>query len=278
VLRAMFTGPVFSPHDWLTRSIHALLWALVAIGFGGIGWLFGVRPIVATIQNWQAAQHYRELDAKIATRTVRLTDGSKDVAVVVVYDIDGKPYITERLTPADDDAFDEPDNAGVYRSLLPLAKMEATTKVWVDPADPRTAMASRFFPEQMVLRRVSLAIAFPLLSLICAVAALGALGNFGYYRRFHNMKRGWIITAIVCALVFPLRRFLVDADADRDDAFLEFALIMEFIAFVFIFVSISTLFERTDASAKAAEHKRESRRASKLAPDRVASAARKKKR
>ena len=252
----MTTAPVFPPEAWQARLLCVLVWALAAAGFGVTGWMFGVRPIASTVQNWRLAQHYREVDASILTRTTRLADGGTDVAVAASYEVDGKPYVTVRLTPADDDAFDEPESAAVAKSLQSVARMNARTKVWVDAADPRAAVVSRAFPSEMVLRRASLAIAFPVLALMAAVGALGALGNFGYYRRFHKYNRGWVRTALFCAVAFSVRRLFSDAYLDIDDVFFDFTMIMELLGFIFIGASISVLFERDEASKEAVKIER----------------------
>ena len=244
------TGPVFNAETWQARLIATLLWSLMAAGFGGTGWVFGVRPIAVMIHSWQLAQDYREVDAKIVGSSVVLPDGNTHSVVAALYEVDGKPYHTSRLTLVDDSALDEPENVSFANSLGSLANTDAKTKVWVDPNDPAKAVVSRFITDEAILRRASLAIAFTILSLVGLVAAIGAWGNFGYYRRFDNHKRAWIITVPLCAIVFSLRRLFIDPAVDRDNDFFEIAFILECGAGLFLFVAIKLLFERDSENAK----------------------------
>lgn len=244
------TAAPFSAEAWRARLIAILLWSLMAAGFGSAGWVYGVRPIAVMVQDWRLAQDYREVAARVVGSSVALPGGGTHSVIAAQYEIEGKTYHTTRLTLADDSARDEPENAGFASSLGPLANTDAKTTVWVNPNDPTQAVVSRFFLDQAILRRVSLALAFTLLALAGVVAALGALGNFGYYRRFDKQKRSWAVTAAICGVVFALRRLLVDPDASWDDVFLDIVLVLELIAWLFIYVTITLLFERDEDKKK----------------------------
>lgn len=246
----MKTAGLSSANAWRARLIAILLWSLMAAGFGGVGWVFGVRPIVVMVQNWRLAQDYREVEAKIVGSSVPLPNGGTHSVIAAQYEFDGKTFHTSRLTLVDDAARDEPENSSLASSLRSLVNTDAKTTIWVNPNDPAQAVVSRFFTEQAILRRVSLAAAFTLLSLVGIAGMVGALGKFGYYHRFDRQKKSWIIVAVIAAAVYPLRRFLVDPDVNSDYEFFEFIMFLEFGAGLIILVAIKMLFERDRGNQK----------------------------
>jgi hypothetical protein len=195
------------------------------------------------VSNWRLAQNYREVKAEVVVHKDQIVNGGLDIWYSVVYDVDGKSYYNERLTVLDYFARNEPDNTDVARVLENAYKNKAKISIWVSPGNPATAFVSRDFPFQAVLRRSMLGVAFAVVALAGIVGLVGALFNFGYYRKYLGMTRSWGTTAVVCAVIFPLRLLFVDAHTDYDDAVNDTFFVIEIIAFLFLWGSVSIMFE-----------------------------------
>ncbi len=225
------------------RGFAMLLWALMAPVFGAAGWLLSFKLIVMAERNWELAQDYREVKGDAVQHNDKTANGTPERWYAATYEVAGKPYYTERLTVLDDSALDEPDNTAVARALEAAYKSASKISIWVSPGNPQSAFVSRDFPDQAVLRRLPLGIAFAVLAIAGVAGLLGAVFNFGYYQRFFAQVRGWGICALLCGFVLPLRLFFIDPDADFGDTANELVSILELVASLFLIVAVSTMFE-----------------------------------
>ena len=194
-----------SPHpNWGNRLLFALLWATVALVFGAFGWLFGIEPLATAVGNWQQAKDYREVDAKVVTRSGQDADGTTASWVAAEYVVDGKTYLAERMSVLDDDGFDNPVNAAAAQTLEVARKANYTVKIWVSPRKPEIALVSRDLPVGALLPRAPMAIGFALIALAGVAGFVGALLNFGYYRKLYNAAGMWLFAGVWCGFIFPI--------------------------------------------------------------------------
>lgn len=194
-----------SPHPtWGKRLLFALLWAAVALVFGTCGWLFGIEPLATAVGNWQQAKDYREVDAKVVTRSAQDVEGSTANWVAAEYVVDGKTYLAERMTVLDDDGFDNPVNAATARTLEAARSANSTAKIWVSPRKPEIALVSRDLPVGSLLPRAPMAVGFAIIALAGVAGFIGALINFGYYRKLYNAAGMWLFAGLWCAFMFPI--------------------------------------------------------------------------
>ena len=206
--------PTASPHmSWTGRLVAVLLWALLATVFGITGWLFALKPLVVAAGNWQLARDYRPVQAKVVTRTGKDSDGSTVNWPAASYEVDGKTYYAERLSVLDDDAPDEPSNADVVKTLEASRGDGKTITVWVSPRKPEIALVSRDLPVQSLWGRAPMGIGFALIALAGVAGALGALVNFGYYRKLYGAAGLWGFSAVWCGFIFPVM-LLVSSEKD----------------------------------------------------------------
>ena len=196
---------IVSPHrNWGKRLLAALLWALVALVFGACAWLFGIEPIATALGNWQVAKDYRETDAKVVTRGAKDADGSTVNWVAAEYVVDGKTYLAERMSVLDDDGFDNPVNAAAAQKLESARSANAPAKIWVSPRRPEIALVSRDLPLGALLPRAPMAIGFAFIAIAGVAGFIGALVNFGYYRKLHAASGMWLFAGVWCGFMFPI--------------------------------------------------------------------------
>ncbi len=194
-----------SVHDtWGKRLLAVLLWSLMALIFGLVGWYFGLKPFAVTVGNWYQARDYQAVDAKVVSRSGKASDGETATWLAASYEIGGKAYYAERLTILDDDDPDAAANAAVDKMLQASRGEDKSIKVWVSPRKPEIAVVSRDLPLGSLLALTPLAIGFSLFGLAGLVGAVGALFGFGYYRHMFDAAGLWVFASLWCGFIFPV--------------------------------------------------------------------------
>ena len=175
-----------NPHPtWGKRLVVTFGWLMMAIVFGSTGWLFALKPLVTTLDNWNVARDYQAVEATLIERTGK-DDGGTYNWYAARYNVAGKTYQTERLTVLEDEAIDEPSNEVVLKSLAKAHNEQKTATIWVSPRRPDIAVVSRDFPVGSLWQRAMQAIIFTVFALGGAFGAVGTLANLSYYRRMHD--------------------------------------------------------------------------------------------
>ena len=196
---------IVSPHrNWGWRLLAALLWAAVALLFGVCAWLFGIEPIATTLGNWQLAKTYQPVAAEIVQRDAKDNAGNNATWLAAKYVVDGKAFFAERMSVLDDDAFDDPANNAALKSLEASFKDKQAQTIYVSPRRPEIALISRELPLTSTLVRLPLAIGFSALALVGGLGVLGAMFNFGYYRRQQAARVSWSIVSVLSLIAMPL--------------------------------------------------------------------------
>lgn len=244
------TEATVSPHHaWTGRLLAILLWALMAAVFGITGWLFGLEPLSIAIGNWRQARDYRPVQAKVVTRSGKEADGSSTSWLAASYDIDGKTYFAERLSVLDEDAPDEPSNAAVVKTLEASRGDDKTITVWVSPRKPEIAVVSRDLPLKSLWPRIPLGIGFPLMALAGVAGTIGALINFGYYRKLYDAAGLWGFSAAWCGFTFPIL-LLVTAESDVEFFVIAFVGVFALIGMFMLWGAVSASLMGSEAKVK----------------------------
>ncbi len=223
--------------------LTAAVWALAGVVFGVIGWLYGLQPLAFAIGNWKLALDYSEVQAKVVAREGKAPDGTAVTWLAASYEVNGKTYFAERLSVLDDDSLDEAYNSRVMGWLESAQRGSRTIKVHVSPRHPEIALVSNDLPLPSLMSRAPLALGFSLLALVGALGALGAVCNFGYYRRLSKNKSGWGLTAALCGLVFPIM-LRVGTDADSGEFTVDVLVFLTAIATLFLYAVTSNTLEK----------------------------------
>ena len=199
------SNEIVSPHKtWGKRLLAALLWSLMALVFGLIGWHFGLKPLFVTLGNWNLARDYQAVDAKVVTRSGKASDGGTAAWLAASYELGGKTYYAERLTVLDDDDPDAIANADVEKTLQASTGEGKTIKVWVSPRKPEIAVVSRDLPLLSLVALTPLALGFAIFAGAGFLGAVGALFALGYYRRLFDAVGLWIFASLWCGFIFPV--------------------------------------------------------------------------
>lgn len=231
--------------------LAALVWALAAALFALTGWFYGLQPLAIALGNWTLARDYMVVQAKVATRTDKAPDGATISWPAASYDVNGKTYFAERLSVLDDDSPDEAYNSRVMRWLESATRNNnGIIDVYVSPRRPEIALVSNDLPFPSLMSRVPLALGFALLAIVATLGAVGALGNFGYYRRLANTRGGWALTAALCGLIFPLMLH-VGTDADSGEFTVDFVVFLTAIAALFLYAVCTNTLEKGAGDDKA---------------------------
>lgn len=239
-----------SPHpNWGKRLLFALLWAAVALVFGACGWLFGIEPLATAIGNWQQAKDYREVDAKVVTRNALDADGTTTSWVAAEYVVDGKTYLAERMTVLDDDGFDNPVNAAAAQTLEAARNTNRTAKIWVSPRKPEIALVSRDLPVASLLPRAPLAVGFAIIALAGIAGFIGALFNFGYYRKLYAATGTWLFAGVWCGFIFPVL-LLVASEKDAEFWVVVFVGFFALIGVLLLWSAVSSSFTGNVSAVK----------------------------
>ena len=216
------------------RVLTALAWAVAAVAFGLAGWFYGVQPLAMAIGNWKQALDYSVVPAKVVTREGKAPDGTAMSWLAASYEVNGTTYFAERLSVLDDDSLDEAYNSRVMRWLESAKRNNnGALNVHVSPRRPDIALVSNDLPFPSLMSRAPLALGFSLLSIVGALGAVGATFKFGYYRRLAKTRNGWALTAMLCALIFPLMLH-VGTDADSGEFTVDIAVFLTAVALLFL--------------------------------------------
>jgi len=229
----------------------ALAWMVAALVFGAAGWLYGWQPLSIAIGNWRLASAYAAVQAKVVTREGKAADGTSATWLAASYEVNGKNYFAERLSVLDDDSLDEAYNNTVL-GWLERAQRDSSgaISVYVSPRHPEISLVSNELPLPSLMSRAPLALGFSLLAAVAALGAVGALCNFGYYRRLSKNKRGWVLTAALCGLVFPIMS-RVGTDADSGEFTVDVMVFLTAIAALFLCVVTGNTLEKDADVVKA---------------------------
>lgn len=243
--KAATSGRSVEPH----RVLTALVWAVAAVVFGVTGWLYGVQPLAFAIDHWKLALDYSEVPAKVVTLEGKAPDGTAVSWLAARYEVNGKTYFAERLSVLDDDSSDEAYNSRVMRWLESAQRRSETINVHVKPSHPEIALVSNNFPLPSLMSRAPLALGFILLAGVGLLGAVGALCNFGYYRRLRKYWKNWAVVATLCAIIFPLM-LQVGTDADSGDFTVDVLVLFSVIAGGVLAVLIHMVVTDDDRSRK----------------------------
>lgn len=235
------------------QLLAASVWAVAAVVFGVTGWLYGVQPLAIAISNWKLALDYSEVQAKVVTREGKASDGTAVSWLAASYEVSGKTYFAERLSVLDDDSLDEAYNNRVLRWLESAKRNNnGTINVHVSPRHPEIALVSNDLPFPSLMSRAPLALGFTLLAIVATLGAVGAVFNFGYYRRLSKNKVGWAVTAVLCGLVFPIM-LRVGTDADSGEFTVDALVFLTAIATLVLYAVTSNTLAKDDDGEKATD-------------------------
>lgn len=201
-----------SPHyTWGRRIGAALIWALMAVGFGLVGWFFALQTVIVALGNWNLARDYKAVPATVVQRT-----GSDENGMfywqAARYEVDGKSYETSRMTVLEDEAIDEPANAIVMKGLDNARSNQKPVTIWVSPRIPEIAVVSRDLPIGTLWPRALMGVGFAIFALAGVAGFLGALCGLGYYRRQFDAAGLWAFSAAWCGFIFPIMLLVLQAD------------------------------------------------------------------
>lgn len=201
-----------SPHyTWGKRIGAAIIWALMAVGFGLVGWFFGLQPVTIALGNWNLARDYKAVPATVVQRTGSDENGTF-YWQAARYEVDGKSYETSRMTVLEDEAIDEPANALVMKGLDSARSAQKPVTVWVSPRIPEIAVVSRDLPIRTLWARALMGVGFLILALAGVTGFFGTLCGFGYYRRQFDAAGLWGFSAAWCGFVFPIMLLVSQED------------------------------------------------------------------
>ena len=201
-----------SPHQtWGKRLGAAVIWALMAAGFGVTGWLFALQPVTVALANWNVARDYKAVPATIVQRTGSDENGTF-YWQAARYEVDGKSYETSRMTVLEDEAIDEPANAVVMKGLDSARSAQKPVTVWVSPRVPEIAVVSRDLPISTLWPRTLMGVGFAIFALAGVTGFFGALFGFGYYSRQFDAAGLWGFSAAWCGFIFPIMLLVSQAD------------------------------------------------------------------
>lgn len=201
-----------SPHyTWGRRIGAALIWALMAVGFGLVGWFFALQTVIVALGNWNLARDYKAVPATVVQRT-----GSDENGMfywqAARYEVDGKSYETSRMTVLEDEAIDEPANAIVMKGLDNARSNQKPVTIWVSPRIPEIAVVSRDLPIGTLWPRALMGVGFAIFALAGVAGFFGALCGLGYYRRQFDAAGLWAFSAAWCGFIFPIMLLVLQAD------------------------------------------------------------------
>ena len=204
--------PMDSPHyTWGRRIGAAILWALMAAGFGLVGWFFALQPVTVAVGNWNLARDYKAVPATVVQRTGSDANGTF-YWQAARYEVDGKSYETSRMTVLEDEAIDEPANAAIMKGLDTARSAQKPVTVWVSPRVPEIAVVSRDLPISTLWARALMGVGFSILALAGLTGFFGALCGFDYYRRQFDAAGLWGFSAAWCGFMFPILLLVSQAD------------------------------------------------------------------
>ena len=201
-----------SPHyTWGRRIGAALIWALMAVGFGLVGWFFALQPVTVALGNWNLARGYKAVPATVVQRTGSDENGTF-YWQAARYEVDGKSYETSRMTVLEDEAIDEPANAAVMKGLDSARSTQKPVTIWVSPRIADIAVVSRDLPIRTLWARALMGAGFSILALAGVTGFFGALCGFSYYRRQFDAAGLWGFSAAWCGFVFPIMLLVSQED------------------------------------------------------------------